>query len=353
MLARSKNRSVRIAVDKTCKLCGVVFQDDTLSKIKLYCSPECSKVAVKARKRTPPSNKACEVCGKMYYGAKGSRYCSRDCTASAKHSKAKPRTCKTCGKVFIPERAGSVAFCSDECKPKQPEKCAHCGGPMPPLPTGTRPMVYCGAICKHAAMLARAKENIEKQKAENRKRLAKGLRMWRNGATTQEITTELGIKEPSFSSFMRGSKGYRRKTSERIKKSRWHETETTRNARSKAFRIESEFRRYAAGLFERNGFHVREEVPIPGTRRRIDLIVQDGVFRFGIELKNGNRTARLDQTLGQAIVKCNAFGGLIPVCAVPDDVRCDKVFLAGCASVNAIAGTATECLNQIRIRCYK
>ena len=186
-----------------------------------------------------------------------------------------------------------------------------------------------------------------------RNTLAKALRMWRKGAGIEAIADAIGVKRQSICGFMLQSRAYRRNVKRRRNASKWHEIEGERNARSKMFRVEAIFREHAAKAFEDHGFTVRQEVVIPGTRRRIDLVVESGIFRFGVELKNGNRTARLDQTLGQAIVKCNALGGIIPVCAVPDDVMCDKVFLSGCLSIGAIAGTVTQCLSEICVRCCK
>ncbi len=145
--------------------------------------------------------------------------------------------------------------------------------------------------------------------------------------------------------------GYRRRTEARLAASTWNKEEAARNAVSSEFRKESDFRAHAAKAM-RGVFHtVKEEVPVWGVRRRIDIVVEQGLWRFGVELKNGNRTARLDQTLGQAIVKCHAMGGMQPVCCVPDDVQPDKVFVDGCRSVGAIAGTLTECIKAMQESC--
>jgi len=250
----------------------------------------------------------------------GRKYCSTECVVAAdarrrkeKSTKAKP--CKWCGKEVV-----------------------------------GKGKVYCSKECLSAKIAAGRKNWQEVRRKNSRNRLAKALRMWRHKQSKDAIAEAVGVSLSVVNTLLWRSAAYRRLAAKRKARSTWHETEITHNARSKEFRAESHFRSHAVALFESRMFNVREEVWIPGTKRRIDLIVESGLFRFGVELKNGNRTARLDQTLGQAIVKCHAFGGLIPVCAVPDDVKCDKVFLAGCASVGAIAGTVTDCLKAMLVR---
>lgn len=329
----------------TCEICGNKFLTvkNSQGRPRKYCSDECRRLG---KPRT------CSECGKMYRG-EGKKYCSRECTAAAKHAKGKPRSCRACGKSFIPVRGAVSVYCSEACKPKQPEACAHCGGPMPPFPGGHRPMVYCGTVCKHASLRDRAREKSKTRKCQKRDALAIGLRMWRHGECTDAIAKACGWCAGSVSGRLLESKAYKRITMSRKSTSKWYENESNRNARSKSFRLESHFRDHAQKEFASVFDDVRVEVVIPGTRRKIDVLVCDGLFRYGVELKNGNRTARLDQTLGQAIVKCHALGGLSPVCVVPDDVKCDKVFLKGCASVGVIAGTLSECLTQMRVRCCK
>ncbi len=212
-------------------------------------------------------------------------------------------------------------------------------------------MVYCSKICKASAAIDRAHKKAAERKAEKRATLARAARMWRAGAVLDEVAAVLGWAPGSASGHMLQSRGYRRRTKKRKAGSRWYSGEAERNARSKQFRLETEFSLHAAEKLSEVFDDVRREVCIPGTRRKIDVVVTHGLWRFGVELKNGNRTARLDQTLGQAIIKCNALGRLTPVCCVPDDVTPDHVFLAGCRSVGAIAGTLKECIESMAASC--
>jgi hypothetical protein len=215
----------------------------------------------------------------------------------------------------------------------------------------TRPNKYCSPACKVSALRARNKEKAHIARRKKRKLLADALRMWKRGASTEQIAVACGRKTENVSGFLLESKAYRKKTETRKSLSKWHEGEAARNHHSNTFRLESDFLKHAAQTFAQQFESVKKERKISGTRRKIDMEVSSGLWRFGVELKNGNRTARLDQTLGQAIVKCNALGGIIPVCCVPDDVRMDRVFLEGCASVGAIAGTLSDCINQMKMVC--
>lgn len=336
---------------RVCAKCGAEFEYVAKPGYgrRKYCSKKC-------RNLSRGKNRVCRQCGKSYRG--DGPYCSRKCSAEGKHLRGKMRKCATCGALFRPDVGASLSFCSPECKPKQPEKCANCGGPMPDMrPYQAMPDVYCSCECKAAALRARdavkRKAQLEVSNKKKRYDLSRALRMWRRGVSLREIGTQIGWKESGVPSRLRQSYGYRIKTANRMHNSKWHEVEATRNARSMKFRRESDFLAHAVLEFKARFDSVEPEVAVPGTRRRIDLVVTDGLFRFGVELKNGNRTARLDQTLGQAIVKCAALGGLKPVCVVPDDVRPDKVFLHGCEAAGAIAGRLSDVVERMRLMCCK
>jgi hypothetical protein len=199
----------------------------------------------------------------------------------------------------------------------------------------------------------RQSKEIERQQTEAKKRarLCLALRMWRAGKTESEIAEAVGYK--SAMHILRTSKQYRMKTSKRLARSKHKQAERARNARSKTFATETAFRQYAtqemAKLFPR----VRQEVHVgSGVGRRIDMVVESGLFRFGIELKVGNRTARMDQALGQALLKCASLGGLAPVVAVPDDVPLDNLFLSACKRFGVMAGTLTSVMCEMAKSCY-
>jgi len=331
-------------ITSTCAVCGTEFEYERQSRgrKRKCCSPLCYG---KTHEVT------CKQCGKVFRSAGRSKFCGMVCSARFKHSKGKPRTCKICKKVFVPERGGSYAFCSEQCKPKQPDQCAYCHGPMPPLADGqTRPMVYCAPVCKYAALKDRQRVKANTERQRKRDRLAKALRLWRVGHSLDHVAVACGYKRSAVSSHLLKSKAYARRTKQRKAVSKWHDAEATRNARSQEFRIEADFRQHAASVLSGQFQSVTQEVSIPGTRRKIDIVVSDGLFRFGLEIKNGNRTARLDQTLGQALVKC-AVLQMIPCCVVPDDIVPDKVFMHGCKTYGAIAGTLTQVIQQMRATC--
>jgi transposase len=175
--------------------------------------------------------------------------------------------------------------------------------------------------------------------------------MHRKGISKEVIAKAINKKESTVVNILQQSRHYRAITQKRKKQSTYNKNEILNKARSKMFRLESEFRDYAASEMAKVFDFVQTEVGIPKTKRRIDVVVTHGLWRFGIELKNGNRTARLDQALGQAIIKCHALGGLIPVCCIPDDIVADKVFIDGCKHAGVIAGRLCECINEIKIKC--
>ena len=351
-------------INRICLECGTPFiaRHDGIRK---WCSKECQvQYTVKRRLAGNFGHREqrkieCAQCHKVFsvpIGKGDRKYCSRACVAESKHLTAKRRKCKTCGNLFIPSVHGSVTYCSEDCKPKQPTACAFCGGDMPEQ-RSFKIDKYCSVTCKKDALRQRtnkkrAGKTIERR-AKNRKQVAGALCMYRSGTVLMDIEDAIGWKQGTASGILaRYSRIYRKMTGKKKSQSRWHQKEVRYNARSSMFRKESDFRKYAAMIMARIFTDVNQEVGIPGTRRRIDLVVSDGLFRFGIELKNGNRTARLDQTLGQALIKCAALN-LIPVCIVPDDVQPDKVFLHGCARYSVLSGTLTNVIDQMRLTCGK
>lgn len=336
-----------IVIETKCKTCGKPFEYDRIhgkGRPKEYCSRECY----------PKKEKICQSCGCVFLGHHVSKYCSKKCYGKVRHKQARLRVCTTCNKEFIPEIKGSHAYCSYKCTPKTEKNCLWCGREMM-LDTTSRAKKYCSAGCKQlaCAKIARQKQKakrIEKQKNE-RKQLAQALRLWKRGTSIYEIEKTINIPEGSGSGFLLKSKGYRNKTKKRKDKSTWHSKEVAVNARSGMFRLEHEFRDWAALEASKHFDKVDVEVSIPNSRRKIDMVVSHGLWTFGIELKNENRTARLDQTLGQAIIKCFSLGNLIPVCCVPDDLQIDDVFKKGCMHAGVMAGTFTSCINQMFVKC--
>lgn len=319
--------------------------------------------------------KPCAQCGNMFMPSRYRRtLCSDDCLAKTKqerdvfkreHRENTPIAvcvCIVCGREYKAKVAQSSRnkYCSKACKDKANRQTAHvcerCGAEY----MGTKASRYCGKECALAANREKAsaatkakhaesKAAKEKARAEFRKALCLGLRMWRAGKPGEDIAAATGYK--SVSGFLRNSKPYRRISKRRRTESAWHKSEVESNAKSRTFKTETHFREHAAKELEKHFPCVMQEVRIPGSRRKIDLVVKDGLFRFGIELKNGNRTARMDQALGQAMIKCTFLGGFVPVVVVPDDVQIDALFLKASVRLGVIAGTLSQVIQQISLKC--
>jgi len=323
-----------------------------------------------------PKSKECENCGTIFiaqgYGSGLRKFCSKQCAAMhtermkqeaalARASKVKTAICATCGKEFnLGYYDTRGKYCSKQCQRTAAKQtkgiCEHCGIEF----MGLKKAKYCSQKCSSTVnglkALEATREKREKTKAAKeqkeadfRKALCLGLRMWRAGRTSEDISTATGYK--SVSGFLRNSKPYQRITKKRMEASAWKAKEIEYNAKSSLFKSEEQFREYAAKELDKHFPCVMQEVQIPGSRRKIDLVVEDGLFRFGIELKNGNRTARMDQALGQAMIKCTFLGGLVPVVAVPDDIQIDALFLKASVKLGVIAGTLSQVIQQISIKC--
>ena len=326
---------------KECKKCGKEFfyyRSKSKGRTREYCSDECRKVF-----------KKCVQCGFEYEGNHRSKYCCKKCAGKAKHENRRVIICKGCGKYFKPKIGSMSSFCSDNCKPKQ-KSCAYCGKHIQKENGQTYVKVYCSPVCRAKAIKNRAKERAKENQIKKRQSIAKALRMWRKGQSFDLISEVTGYR--SISGLLNQSKAYRRISQKRMKESEWRRKETKLNAKSSMFKKEEDFRKYAAKELKKHFPCVMQEVSIPESRRKIDLVVEDGLFRFGIELKNGNRTAGMDQALGQALLKCSFLGGLSPVVAVPDDIEIDDIFLTGCKKLGVIAGTLSQVIQQISIKCY-
>jgi len=321
------------------------------------------------------TEKPCAQCGNMFMP---SRYrktlCSDECIEKTKEERSefirenrenKPISvcvCVICGNEYKSKVAQSAhnKYCSKRCRNlglrRTHHVCANCGVEY----FGLKNSKYCGQKCastvnsaKAAAVTtakhAESKAAKAQKKADFRNALCLGLRMWRAGMSSEDISTATGYK--SVSGFLRRSKPYQRITKKRMEASAWKAKEIKYNAKSSLFKSEEQFREYAARELDKHFPCVMQEVQIPGSRRKIDLVAGDGLFRFGIELKNGNRTARMDQALGQAMIKCTFLGGLVPVVAVPDDIQIDGLFLKASVKLGVIAGTLSQVIQQISIKC--
>ena len=84
-----------------------------------------------------------------------------------------------------------------------------------------------------------------------------------------------------------------------------------------------------------------------GDLRRVDAFVTDGLFRYAVEMKTHNRTARMDQCLGQALVKAYHLNAT-PVCLFPDDVRIDKTFSEAAAHYGVMVASESDVVAQIK-----
>lgn len=316
--------------EKVCHICGAMFR--TSSKRRYVCSDGCA-VKLREQKKNyardvqPLYDCVCAICGGSYQSIKPqsayNKYCSKSC--KKRGLKQVPCVCQECGVEFIGRRTSIL--CGRQCKQAR----------------STR-VLAAAAKVRHAKAIER-KAHADRDK---RNALSIGLRMWRAGKTFKEIADATGHK--SVSGLLLQSKAYKRISQRRISESSWSKGEIQCNAQSKMFKTETHFRIYAASELQKHFPSVRQEVLIPGSRRKIDIVVEDGLFRFGIELKNGNRTARMDQALGQALLKCAFLGGISPVVAVPDDVAIDRLFLKGCDKLNVIAGTLSHVIAAISLK---
>ena len=319
--------------------------------------------------------RACAQCGKMFMPSIARKtLCSMECVAKTKEQRVaferqnkecKPLAvcvCVQCGETYQSKLPNGInnRYCSKACARKAAKRtalvCQECGAEF----MGLKGAITCSPTCKairgaKAAAVVNTRKRIEsesvkrRQESDFRKALCLGLRMWRSGKSESEIAEATGYK--SVSGFLCRSKQYKRISRKRMEQSKWRASEIECNAKSATFKKEEHFREYAAKELEKHFPCVMQEVQIPGSRRKIDLIVEDGLFRFGIELKNGNRTARMDQALGQAMVKCTFLGGLAPVVAVPDDIQIDAMFLKASAKLGVIAGTLSQVIQQISLKC--
>lgn len=339
-----------------CKACGVLFTPkgrDWQSRFRKYCSSACRRDAVSVLYRN--KEKVCRFCGKAFKGPASRKYCSDACFSEMRARKGRWHKCKTCGSLYQRVKGRESVYCSDKCIPaRRSVNCAFCGGPVPKgRGVYSHTTSYCSVECKKAAYRRRREIRLQEARNLERAQVASMLRLWRNTRSLEAVEQQYQLKPGYAATYLHSkSKAYRRRAKLRKTMSRWYETESGRNARSSVFREECQFRGYVADVFRRSFGRVDVEKIIPGTRRRIDLFVEHAGLRFGVELKNGNRTARLDQTLGQALIKCAALGaGIIPVCAVPDDVRPDKVFLHGCSAYGAIAGKISEVVVRMHEVC--
>jgi transposase len=327
-----------------CKKCGNNFEYEHIhqkGRIKKYCSLECMATAHAS---------ICAQCGASYQGTKASRFCSKKCAGASKHDATKAKKCVTCLREYKPKKGDSQKYCK-ECRPVSLSNCLWCRCEI--KSNNNRPQKYCCIGCKQMAARKRSVDRNAMIRQQTRRTTAKAVRLWRQGLSKKEIAAAIGRKESAVTGWLHNSKGYRRISKARLEKSKWQEKERLNKSSSALFVYEHEFRDYAAVEMKKLFNRVETEVNIPNSLRRIDIVITDGLWRFGLEMKNGNRTARMDQTLGQAIVKCHALGGLIPVCCYPDDIVADKVFLSGCRSVGVIAGTMTDCINEMLAKCCK
>jgi hypothetical protein len=316
--------------EKACHICGAMFL--TSSKRRYVCSDEC---AVKLREQKkdyvrevqPLYDCVCAMCGGSYQSIKpqleNNKYCSKRCKQKALRRFA--HVCQECGSEFVGSR--TAILCGRQCKEARSAR-----------------------VLAAAAKVRHAKAIERKAQADRAKReaLCMGLRMWRAGKTFEQIAEATGYK--AVSGFLLQSKVYKRISKRRLSESTWNKKEIECNAQSKTFKTETHFRIYAASELQKHFPRVMQEVSVPGSRRKIDIVVEDGLFRFGIELKNGNRTARMDQALGQALFKCAFLGGISPVVAVPDDVPIERLFLKGCEKLNVIAGTLSQVIEAISLK---
>jgi hypothetical protein len=335
-------KTIEPTVDYVCVLCNKKFTvARKRGQWKKFCSLACRD---KAKERAKEEKKLayavsiettgrCAVCGNQFTKSRHQqrrKYCSQSCRT--KSYKIHDINCTVCGRIFKGLKTSKC--CSEEC---------------------TEQAV--AAASAKAAKVNRergrvSRERKAKKKQERRDRIAKALRMHRRGMTKDEIAITIGVDVSSVDGFLLQSRQYKKISQKRLKKSRYYDTEVGQNKRSALFRNEKQFSDYAERCFSGVFDVVEREVVLPGTRRRIDLVVRAGVFVFGVELKATSRTSRIDQLIGQCLVKCNRLQ-MTPVCAIPDDLSIDSVALEACKKYGVIVGTLRDVIQKMKEKSRK
>ena len=305
---------------------------------------------MKAWRVAHPYRGVCENCGNPFSNPTPRKHCSKECRLEAFKEKqahrAKPRKCKTCGVLFKASKAWtSHSFCSDACRPKQPESCAWCNGPMPEQ-RGLLVDKYCCTDCKRDALRDRntkkARERKKQREKDKRTKIATALRMLRSGKTREEIANHFSMQ--SCVQLLLGSRIYARISAKRRKESKYAAKELRNRRRSVIGKSEKDFNRIVHAAIERCGMQVQSEVAADKhTGRRVDMLVTVGMIRYAIEAKHTNRTCCVDECIGQALVKAHSMKAN-PVCVFPSDLPVDKVaYNAGTHLKVLIANEKTIC----------
>jgi len=341
---REKSAEKRRSRLRTCPDCG-------LDRVK-YRQRRCKECEDARRKAT------CNHCGREYMQQNPHRpqkYCSDECRVAERRARAPKYKCKSCGREFI-KHGGSRILCRDcDVKRRLPmtQLCGYCGREFTRSDGMTRQ--YCGPICKDAASNQRQREKRKKAKSKRRNEAAHCLKALRRGESIKDIAITLGRSETNVLQRLAISKRYRAASKNRRRDSKWKKVEVRDAWRSSEYPHEDSFTLYLRGEWAERFDCVQPEAaveaqPASGRGRRLDFLIEHNGLRFGVEAKVTRRTSRLDQCLGQAILKSHLVGA-IPVCVVPDDINPDQAWIDACSAHAVIAGKAADVTRDMLKKC--
>jgi transposase len=193
------------------------------------------------------------------------------------------------------------------------------------------------------------KKQAETKHSDARKVIARIIKLWRSGNHIKQIAKMFGRSESWVHSRAIYCRGYKKKSRQRIAESKWRSMEQRSRCQSAKYKNEKTFSDCVYNQVKDNFDVVKREEPASnhGDMRRVDLFVMDGLFRYAIELKNTNRSARSDQCFGQALVKAVQMNA-IPVCVWPDDVRIDIVIKQAAKHYGCIVCNESELICSIK-----
>jgi len=133
--------------------------------------------------------------------------------------------------------------------------------------------------------------------------------------------------ETTTHKYLSKSNAYKKQQHLKGHTSKWRKGELRNGARSKLFDTERQFMGTIVHVIKSHGGICERETKVPGeTGRRIDCAASYDGADYAIEGKITNRTSRVDQCLGQVILKAKALD-MMPVCAFPSDAMPDRVFV--------------------------
>ena len=125
-LGKSGAKNVKPPVQKICPECGKNFTVKHGKNNQIYCSFECSKIALARKRKKTIIERICPACGKKFIVSRSSPktiHCSKECAAKMTGLKLKKplieKICPVCGKTFtLPRNEVRTICCSRACGAK-------------------------------------------------------------------------------------------------------------------------------------------------------------------------------------------------------------------------------------------